>query len=398
MLDITKRSSAQSSIPFDADRLDRLLDEAGIDVLCASSKHNVQYLLGGHRAFFFESMDAMGLSRYLPVLVYPKGNRQKAAYFGHRMESYQKENNPFWVSETETNSSGSLDVMAKALDYIRRSGTKTKRIAAELSFLPVDAGNALRKAFPESEIVDAVFVLERLRAVKSSAELQQLRIASEGVIDSMLAVIAKHGPAASKRELTEALRREETSRGLIFDYCLITAGSSLNRAPSEQKWEKGDILSLDSGGNYHGYIGDLCRMAIQGEPDGELEDLLGEIEDIQRAAMKPIKAGAMGNVIYAAAEPLVQKSKHHNHMHFLAHGMGLVSHEAPRLTATGPVPYDAYDASRPLESGMVVSVETTLQHPQRGFIKLEDTVVVTDKGFDIYGEGGRGWNRGGTRL
>ena len=47
---------------------------------------------------------------------------------------------------------------------------------------------------------------------------------------------------------------------------------------------------------------------------------------------------------------------------------------------------------------MVVSVETTLQHPQRGFIKLEDTVVVTDTGFDIYGEGGRGWNRGGTAV
>jgi Xaa-Pro aminopeptidase len=106
----------------------------------------------------------------------------------------------------------------------------------------------------------------------------------------------------------------------------------------------------------------------------------------------------MGSMNYAAAEPLVQKSKHHNHLHFLAHGMGLVSHEAPRLTATGPVPYDAYDADRPLEAGMVVSVETTLQHPQRGFIKLEDTVVVTDAGFEIYGEGGRGWNRGGTAL
>jgi Xaa-Pro aminopeptidase len=398
MLDVTKRSNAQSPVPFDADRLDRLLAEAGIDVLCASSKHNVQYLLGGHRAFFFESMDAMGLSRYLPVLVYPKGNRQKAGYFGHRMEGFQKENEPFWVSEAQTNSSGSLDVMAKALDYMRRSGMRTAKIGAELSFLPVDAGNALRKAFPDSKIVDAVFVLERLRAVKSPAELEKLRIASEGVIDSMLAVIANHGPGASKRELTEALRREETSRGLTFDYCLITAGSSLNRAPSEQKWGEGDILSLDSGGNYHGYIGDLCRMAIQGEPDAELEDLLAEIEDIQRAAMKPIKAGALGSVIYGAAEPLVQKSKHHNHMHFLAHGMGLVSHEAPRLTATGPVPYDAYDAPRPLESGIVVSVETTLQHPQRGFIKLEDTVAVTEKGFDIYGEGGRGWNRGGTAL
>jgi Xaa-Pro aminopeptidase len=396
MLDVVKQ--AASSIPFDADRLDRLMDEAGIDILLATSKHNVQYLLGGHRAFFFESMDAMGLSRYLPVLVYPKGGRQKAAYFGHRMEGFQKENDPFWVPESQTNSSGSVDAMQKAIDYVRKLGVKPRRIGAELAFLPVDAGTALHSAFSGSELVDALFVLERLRAVKSPDELRKLRIASERVIDSMLAVIATHGPGATKRELTEALRREETNRGLVFDYCLITAGSSLNRAPSDQKWGEGDVLSLDSGGNYHGYIGDLCRMAIHGEPDAELEDLLGEIEEIQRTSMKPIKAGAMGSVIYAAAEPLVHKSKHHNHMHFLAHGMGLVSHEAPRLTATGPVPYDAYDASRPLESGMVISVETTLQHPRRGFIKLEDTVAVTDRGFDIYGEGGRGWNRGGTAV
>src|SRR5215469_5026227 len=396
MLDTAKPSRATPAIPFDAARLDRLMEEAGIDVLLATSKHNVQYLTGGHRAFFFDYMDAMGLSRYLPVFVYPKGAPGKAAFFGHRLEGFQTQNDPLWVAEVQTSSSGSVDVIAKAADYIRKAGIPARRIGAELAFLPVDSGTALQHALPDSQFSDALFVLERLRAVKSADELAKLKIASEAVIDSMMAVISKHGPGATKRELTEALRREETSRGLTFDYCLITAGTSLNRAPSEQKWGKGDVLSLDSGGNYHGYIGDLCRMAIHGEPDAELEDLLAEIENIQRASMKPIKAGAMGSVIYAAAEPLVHKSKHHNHMHFLAHGMGLVSHEAPRLPATGPVPYDAYDADRPLESAMVVSVETTLQHPQRGFIKLEDTVVVTDTGFDIYGEGGRGWNRGGT--
>src|ERR1700692_2010335 len=119
MLDVTRPSRAQSSIPFDADRLDRLMDEAGIDVLCASSKHNVQYLLGGHRAFFFESMDAMGLSRYLPVFVYQKGAPQKAGFFGHRMEGFQNEVKPFWVSEVNTKSPGAVDVMEKAVDYLR---------------------------------------------------------------------------------------------------------------------------------------------------------------------------------------------------------------------------------------------------------------------------------------
>jgi Xaa-Pro aminopeptidase len=76
--------------------------------------------------------------------------------------------------------------------------------------------------------------------------------------------------------------------------------------------------------------------------------------------------------------------------------MGMVSHEAPRLTSHGPVPYPGDYADRPLETGMVVSVETTLLHQTRGFIKLEDTVVVTETGHEVYGEGGRGWTKAGT--
>jgi Xaa-Pro aminopeptidase len=392
MLDVSKKPH---TAPFDTARLDQLMDEAGMDVLLATSKHNVQYLLGGHRAFFFESMDAMGLSRYLPVFVYQKGAPDKAGFFGHRMEGFQNENTPFWVSEINTKSSGSTDVMEKAVDYARKLASKPRSIGVEMAFIPADSMDVLRKAFPDSELKDALFVLERLRARKTKEELEKLRIASDLVIDSMLAVIASHGPGATKAELTEALRREETVRGLTFDYCLIAAGSSLNRAPSDQRWEKGDVLSLDSGGNYHGYIGDLARMAIIGEPDAELVDLLAEVEAIEQASMKPIRAGAIGKEIYAAADSVLHKSKLHNHTHFLAHGMGLVSHEAPRLTNSGPVPYDAYDADRPLEAGMVVSVETTLQHPRRGFIKLEDTVVVTPTGFEVYGDRARGWNRAG---
>jgi len=392
MLDVTKR---QDTAPFDTALLDRLMDEAGIDVLVATSKHNVQYLLGGHRAFFFESMDAMGLSRYLPVLVYQKGAPQKAGFFGHRMEGFQNEVKPFWVSEVSTKSSGAVDVMEKAVDYLRRLAPNAKRIGVETAFIPLDSAAVLRKALPNAELVDALFVLERLRARKTPQELEMLKIASDAVIDSMAAVFQNFGPGATKNELTEALRREETQRGLTFDYCLIAAGASLNRAPSDQRWEKGDVLSIDSGGNYHGYIGDVARMGIAGEPDAELVDLLAEVEAIEQASMQPIRSGALGSEIYATADGVLHKSKLHNHIHFLAHGMGLVSHEAPRLTNSGPVPYDAYDAPRPLETGMVVSVETTLQHPRRGFIKLEDTVIVQPNGFEVYGDRIRGWNRAG---
>jgi Xaa-Pro aminopeptidase len=80
----------------------------------------------------------------------------------------------------------------------------------------------------------------------------------------------------------------------------------------------------------------------------------------------------------------------------VAHGMGLISHEAPRLTDSGPVPYPAYDVDLPLQKGMVLSIETAIHHPRRGFIKLEDTVAVTENGYEAFGDEGRGWNRCGA--
>jgi Xaa-Pro aminopeptidase len=400
---MTERPTAQSftkaeaAPSFDAARLDKLLDEAGIDAVIVSSKHNIQYLFGGYRFFFFDHFDAIGVSRYLPMLIYVKGRPDQSTYIGHGMEAYEKELGKFWTPAFQR-SSTSLDSAQLAADHLAKLGAEVKRVGVERAFLPADAAELMARELPGVAFVEAHMPLERLRARKTGEELDLLRAASELVVDSMLAVIASHGPGAMKTELVEALRREEVNRGLTFEYCLITAGTSLNRAPSDQVWGAGDILSLDSGGNYKGYIGDLCRMAIQGEPDSELEDLLAEVDAIQMAARKPIRSGAKGEEIYASTGEVLGRSPRANSIEFVAHGMGLISHEAPRLTSHGPIPYSAYDADRPLESGMVISIETTIAHPRRGFIKLEDTVAVTDAGWEAFGDRARGWNRAGAAV
>jgi Xaa-Pro aminopeptidase len=397
MLASDDRQLTALDVPFDSERLDRLMDEAGLDVLLISSKHNLRYMLGGYHFFFFDYMDAIGQSRYLPLLVYPKGALANAMYVGNKMEAYEKDVRAFWVPDLRPAAMGTLDAIHLATDHVARLGLSCARIGVESAFLPADAYLALRESLPGSRVLDALIVLERLRANKTADELSKLREASDRVIASMLAVIGNHGAGTTKRQLVEALRREEVNRGLIFEYCLITAGTSLNRAPSDQVWGRGEILSLDSGGNYQGYIGDVCRMAVLGEPDSELEDLLAEVDAVQQAAMGPVRHGVLGGEIYASAEAVLGRSAQREHIEFVAHGMGLVTHEVPHLTSTGPVPYPATDAERPLEAGMVLSIETTLQHPRRGFIKLEDTAAVTGDGCDLLSPQGRGWNRGGVR-
>ena len=383
-------------IPFDTARLDRLLEDAGIDVLVATSKHNIQYLLGGYRFFFFDYMDAIGVSRYLPVLVYQRGKPESAGYFGYRLEVFENQLGKFWPPSVSTSTSGSTDAMQLAVDHIKRIAANVSRVGVESAFLPADAYSVLHQGLGDCEIVNAQFALERLRAQKMPHELVEMREASERVVASMLAAFARCTVGVTKNEIVDTLRREEVGRGLTFEYCLITSGTSLNRAPSNQVLAQGDIFSLDSGGNYRGYIGDLCRMGVLGEPDAELEDLLGIINAIQMKARQPIKPGARGGDIFVAARELIEASQHRDYLDFVAHGMGLVSHEAPRLTSQGPVEYPGDDEGLRLESGLVISIETAMLHPWRGFIKLEDTVVVTEQGHEAFGDSARDWNRGAS--
>src|SRR5437016_4696231 len=144
---LARAKPAAKSIPFDTARLDDLLAEADIDALLVTSKHNVQYLLGGYRFFFFDYMDAIGVSRYLPVLIYRRGRPEEAAYIGYRLEAFENELGKFWTPAVKTAASGSVDAIKLAVDHLRTLGG-IRRIGVEASFLPADADAALRQALP----------------------------------------------------------------------------------------------------------------------------------------------------------------------------------------------------------------------------------------------------------
>ena len=131
MQESVSRPSQSRAIPFDTTKLDALMDAAGMDVLVATSKHNVQYLLDAERAIFFDYMDALGVSRYLPVLIYPKGAPEKAGYVGNPLEAHQRAVVPLWVPEVQNKSMGSVDAITRAVDIIRKSGVPAKRIGVE---------------------------------------------------------------------------------------------------------------------------------------------------------------------------------------------------------------------------------------------------------------------------
>lgn len=389
-MDINQKAGVPT---FNAQRLDDLMERSGIDVIVATSRHNVQYLLGGYRFFFFETIDAAGINRYLPVVIYWRGHPDATAYIGNAMEGIEKARGSFWNANNFAAAWDSRQAIDVAIEQLKKSGLPSSRIGIEGSFLPSEAADALRTAFPDSRIVEAHRSLELLRTVKSPDEIELIRRASEGVTDATLAAFSKIRPGMRKHDMIALVRREQFERGLDFNFCQATIGANLDRTPSDQVLSVDDIVSLDCVGSVRGYVGDICRMGIAGEPDSELNEILAFVDHVQDVVREKIRAGVIGGDLIAAGDALVKASPHASSVDFTVHGLGLVAHESPRLAYGRPLPYPPSDAELPVEAGMVLSVETAVRHSRRGFIKLEDTLVATESGSFALGDAGRVWNR-----
>jgi Xaa-Pro aminopeptidase len=379
-------------IPFDQNRLHAAMDQAGLDAILVTSKINVRYLTGGYHCSFHDTMDSLGISKYTPVLLYRKSHPEHSMYLGSYFDKEELANSPIWIPNADVSSWVGSSTPPLIADWVKKEKLDGAKIGIEYPFMPADIYLDLLKLLPGVTWADAVVPLEYLRAIKTPAELTTLRVASEKVVEAMLHGFRQARPGMSSREVETLVANEERRLGMVFDYCMVGMGKDTNRCPRDNmRFEAGMIMDFDSGANIDGYIGDLCRMGSDGEPEPLQKKLLEEIDHVQMSARKPMKHGARGGEILEAAMKAKDECEHGAWMGFIVHGIGLVSHEAPRLVLK-PIPYPAEWAERPLEAGMVVSIETTIAKPECGYVKLEDTVSVTATGSEGFGDGGRGWN------
>src|SRR5689334_5922138 len=130
--------SQQRKPAFDTARLDELMEEAGVDVLLATAKENVRYLLGGYQSLFARR-ESIGVSRHSPCVGYRKGRLEDAFYIGCPLDEFQQAVDPaFWV-ENVTNTSWQTETSGKeAAAFIRGMGLAGRTVGVERSFIAMD--------------------------------------------------------------------------------------------------------------------------------------------------------------------------------------------------------------------------------------------------------------------
>jgi len=370
-------------VPFDAQKLNRLMDQAGLDLVLACTRHNVRYLTGGYAYHFLSRAPRFGRSQYLPFVGLPRGRFDEAFYVGRVDERSQIETEGLWVPHRITTPLGTVNAAEGVIQAARQLGITEGTIGVEMPFLPGDALRTLQRGLPKVTFVDTTPVLEELRAVKTPVEVAHLRTVYNLVAEAIQAAFAAGRPGVTTAEIARRVEREMAQRNLAFLFAFTCAGPGTLRVPSSARWESGRVLHIDAGGEEGDYLADICRMGCLGDPPPLARDLHAACIEVQGRVRQIVRAGLAGGELLREGEQVVREHRFAQFGRFVAHGIGMVSHEQPTLSA--------HDA-RPLEAGMILSIETDFIHPDVGHVKIEDAVAVTENGCEGLGDLGRDWH------
>jgi Xaa-Pro aminopeptidase len=258
------------------------------------------------------------------------------------------------------------------------ASTGALRLGFESHVVTVDGFDALAGELGQAgstELVRASQTVEALREVKDAGEVALLRLACEAADAALTDLVAGGGlrPGRTEREVgreLEALMLDHGADGVSFETIVATGANSAipHHRPTDAVLAAGDFVKIDFGALVGGYHSDMTRTFVLGKAadwQREIYDLVSAAQQAGRAALRP---GASLADVDGAARGVIADAGHGEHFgHGLGHGVGLQIHEAPGINAS---------AAGTLLAGSVVTVEPGVYLPDRGGVRIEDTLVV----------------------
>lgn len=259
------------------------------------------------------------------------------------------------------------------------SGHKLNRIGFESTNLPYSVVVRLKKIVSGSVLVPTTGLVEGLRIIKDSREIQLIK-ESLRLTRSVLARIRRFvKPGASEESIARKIEMMYLGAGAKSNFSPIVAAganSSMPHAlPTSRKISRNDLVMIDLGCSLAGYNSDLTRMVVTGKPNSRIAKIVDVVQTAQASAIKAVRPGAKLADIDAAARADIAGEGYGKYFgHALGHGVGMEVHEAPSVSSLSS------ETARP---GMVFTIEPAIYMPGLGGVRIEDMVLVTEKGCEV---------------
>jgi len=255
------------------------------------------------------------------------------------------------------------------------AGASVKKLGFEADDVSYSAYTQFSDALAEVELVPVKEVVERLRVVKESEEIEYIEKAV-GIADTAYNKVSNEIKAGMTEkqvawEMEKSLR-ENGSEAVPFEIIVASGPNAAlpHAKPTDRVINPGEPVVIDMGAKYRGYASDLTRTMCPGEPDETYLKIYRTVLDAQEAAEAIIKGGMTGQEADGIAREIIKKAGYGEPFgHSLGHGVGLAEHELPHLSP---------NADGTLEDGMVYTVEPGIYLSGWGGVRIEDTAVMNN--------------------
>jgi Xaa-Pro aminopeptidase len=235
---------------------------------------------------------------------------------------------------------------------------------------------------PEWELVPCAGAVELLRAVKDSGEIKRIRAAARLADEALRETLEAGVVGRTERDVAielELRMRRLGAEGASFP-SIVAAGAhgALPHAePRARKIHKHVLLTIDWGALHEGYCSDCTRTYATGEGISmQAREIYELVLEAQQRALAAVRVGPSGREVDAVARELIERAGQGERFgHGLGHGVGMEVHEGPRLSRLA--------SDEPLRAGNVVTVEPGVYVPGRLGVRIEDLVVVTERGQEV---------------
>jgi Xaa-Pro dipeptidase len=364
---INKQMEGESRYATRQARLAALVASTGLNALVLNPGPSLTYLTGLHFHLMERPVIVIFAPNLPPTIALPELETAKVKDLPFDAQIY-----PYGEDPTGWTAVFRQAALAAQLEG-RLIGVEPGRLRLlELRYLEASA--------PGAQFISAEESLAALRMRKSEDEIAYMRraaqIAQQALQATLPAIMAGVSEGRVASELVAQLLRAGSEPQFPF-FPIVSGGpnsANPHASPSDRPLAAGDLLVIDWGASYQGYVSDITRTFAIGPVEPEFERIAELVLQANAAGRAAAAPGVAAQVIDQAARQVIETGGYGEYfIHRTGHGLGMEGHEPP---------YIRDGNTMLLDPGMTFTVEPGIYLPGRGGVRIEDDVVITSEGAE----------------
>lgn len=254
-----------------------------------------------------------------------------------------------------------------------------QRLGVEFLGMRVLELKQLEQYAPGCQVLDAGGVLSKLRLIKDAEEIEYMRQAIRMTEQALQQVADTIQPGRTDLEIAAELKMaflRAGAEGMSFEPIAGVGpdSASSHAAPAGRRIEPGDLIVIDCGVTYRGYVADITRTFAADPIAPQLQRVYEIVKEANAAGRAAVRPGVPAQEIDRVTRQVIAQAGYGEYfVHRTGHGLGLEVHEPP---------YIVEGNQELLQPGMTFTIEPGIYLPGQGGVRIEDDVLVTSQGAE----------------